>query len=117
MPRLLTIVFVVLVAWWIYSRIRGSIHRQQLQQTGDLQLAMITDARSSGTVINGRPNITMTLQYTANDGRKYERTFTRNFNLGQLPRRGDGIKIWVNPNNPSDFDIADKNPIPPGFNA
>ena len=107
----------IVVALFVVAAVRRFRHRRKLKALGDVEYAEVTYISGTGSYMNGNPDCMITLTFTATDGQDYRKDFTTNFNMAQMPRRGDRIKIWVDPNNLADFEIADKSPIPPGFNA
>lgn len=93
-----------------FNKFRAALHRRKLRSMGNQQTGIITAIVNSGFRSGKNPDLRITVTY-----RGYPRQFTLNFNIARLPRLGDHIHIWVNPNDPSDFSPADNKPVPPDF--
>lgn len=106
------LVIIAVVAYfyvrWRRSEALTAERIKTLEKNGVRGHGVIVNLKDTGTSLNDNPQIQVTYRVRPDQGEPFETSVTAFFSRVDLPRVGDEMEIWYDPNDVSNFGIGEK---------
>jgi len=104
---------IIAVVAYFYFRWRRSdeLAKQRLERLGQIGVrghGVIVDLKDTGSSLNDNPQIRVTYRVQPEQGEPFDTSVTAFFPRVDLPRVGDEMEIWYDPNDVTNFGIGEK---------